>query len=381
MSRTTKIGIGVTAVLLIVLVAFVGGGFYFSNLIREGAFVVDREEEKFTLEVAAVGDGRITLRMTDETDKDGDWRRKGIYGLESEQGYNRLGEILELTDDQVVREFTHFNGEELVTGQMVRVDPFAYPGDPLTAHGIPFEEVTYSSPVGDLTAWFIDGPLNTWAIFVHGRTANSREALRLLPAVVDEDFPSMVIDYRNDIGAPTDPSNFYQFGLTEWEDLEGAATYALENGAENLILVGYSMGGGIVTNFLYQSPLAEKVEGAVFDAPMLDFGETVDLGVRENGYPAVIGSIAKLFAGFRFGVDWENLNYLKRADELDVPILLFHGDSDQTVPVETSDTLAEARPDIVHYIRVSDTRHVRAWNTERAAYEQAVRDFLRELTE
>ncbi|MCK4828870.1 alpha/beta hydrolase, partial [bacterium] len=66
-------------------------------------------------------------------------------------------------------------------------------------------------------------------------------------------------------------------GLTEWKDLEGAAKYAAERGAEKLILVGYSMGGAIVTNFLYRSPLAGKVLGAILDAPMLDLNATIDL--------------------------------------------------------------------------------------------------------
>ena len=54
------------------------------------------------------------------------------------------------------------------------------------------------------------------------------------------------------------PDGFYRFGETEWEGLEGAAQYALDKGAEDLILVGYSMGGAIITNFLFESLLAEQ---------------------------------------------------------------------------------------------------------------------------
>ena len=79
----------------------------------------------------------------------------------------------------------------------------------------------------------------------------------------------MVITYRNDLGEPESPDGFHWYGQHEWKDLEGAARYALEHGAEELILVGYSMGGGIVMNFLYRSPLANKVEGVILDAPML----------------------------------------------------------------------------------------------------------------
>ncbi len=59
-----------------------------------------------------------------------------------------------------------------------------------------------------------------------------------------------------------------------------------------------------------------------------------------------------------------------------MPILLFHGDEDPTVPVATSDALAEARPDIVTYERAAGVGHVRSWNGDPAAYEASVRGFL-----
>lgn len=46
------------------------------------------------------------------------------------------------------------------------------------------------------------------------------------------------------------------------------------------------------------------------------------------------------------------------------------------MPVETSDALASARPDIVTYVRVAGASHVRAWNVDPEAYESAVGDFL-----
>jgi hypothetical protein len=146
-----------------------------------------------------------------------------------------------------------------------------------------------------------------------------------------------------------------------------------------VILVGYSMGGAIVTNFLYRSPLAAKVSGAILDAPMLDLGSAIDHGVRQRGLPVFLTGIGKFLAQVRFDVDWKALNYLSRATELDVPILLFHGDADTVVPVATSDALAQARPDIVSYHRVPDATHVRSWNMNPERYEATVREFLAAL--
>ena len=262
---------------------------------------------------------------------------------------------------------------------MVRVEGGAFTGDPSVAFGLHFEDVSFSSPLGEFDAWFVDGPSSTWVIFVHGKGSGRREALRILPTVVEAGLPFLIITYRNDEGAPVDSDGYYRYGQTEWEDLEGAASYAIEHGAEDLILVGYSMGGAIVANFLFQSPLSQRVRAAILDAPMINFNASVDLGASERSLPGPFVAVAKFIAKLRFGVDWGKLDYLDRANELSVPILLFHGDEDDVVPIETSDKLAKSRPDIVKYVRVALAPHVGAWNLDHASYESAVSDFLRGL--
>lgn len=361
--------LGLSAVTLILIVALVGAGWYYSNALRDGALVPNHDPAEPDLQVMDSADGQVTLGVTPDTDADGDWTTDGVFGLEWDGGYGQVGSILEVDERRVVREFVPVQGE-LKSGEMVRLDSFAFPGDPMQAHGIPFEDVTFSSELGELPAWFVDGDRDTWVIFVHGKGASRREALRMLPSVTEMDFPSLVITYRNDPEAM--PDGFYGYGQTEWKDLEAAADYAVRHGANELILVGYSMGGSIVTNFLYESPLADRVAGPVLDSPMLDFGATIDLGARQQGAPGFLTAIGKHVASFRFDIDWGDLNYMSRADELDVPLLLFHGDEDDRVPVETSDTLAEARPDIVTYERLEGAGHVRSWNVDQGGYEAAV---------
>ena len=169
--------------------------------------------------------------------------------------------------------------------------------------------------------------------------------------------------------------------VKQWEELEGAVKYAIDNGAQDIVLVGFSMGGAVVVNFLLVSPLSEKVGGAILDSPMMNFNTTVDLGGRERGLPRPLVVLSKTFASIRFGVDWDKLDYVSRADGLALPILLFHGDEDRTVPIESSEAFAEARPDIVKYIAFEGSSHVGEWNRDRARYETAVSNFLRELAE
>jgi len=276
----------------------------------------------------------------------------------------------------VVRDFTPIEGGAPPAGAAARVDGFAFTGDPKRAFGIDFQEVLVRSPLGDFPAWSIDGTRKTAVILVHGRKVNRREALRMLPVLQRQGFPMLVITYRNDEGLPEDPSGFYQYGLTEWRDLEAAAQLALDRGASDLVLVGYSMGGGIVANFLSRSGLAPRVRGVVFDAPMLDFSATIDFGAERKGVPGFVTTIGKQVASWRFDVNWGALDYVDRAGEWKAPILLFHGDKDDTVPMAISDRLARTRPDLVTYVRVAGASHVKAWNVDPAAYEAAVSEFL-----
>ena len=139
------------------------------------------------------------------------------------------------------------------------------------------------------------------------------------------------------------------------------------------------MGGAIVVNTLYQSPLARRVSGIILDAPMLDFNATVDLGARQRGAPRLLTAVGKWIAAIRFDIDWDAFDYLRRVEEIAVPTLLFHGDADDRVPIETSDAFA-ARSDLVTYLRFPDTTHVRSWNTDPTRYEATVRDFLQSLS-
>ena len=159
------------------------------------------------LEVVDVQEGHVTLRTTPLAAEDGPWKRDGLWGLKWDGGYAQVGAIVDITGQQVVREL-HLLSERPSTGMMVHMDSFAYPGDPGKALGLVFQDVSFSSPLGDLAAWFVDGPSDTWVIFVHGRNASPREGLRILPTLVELGLPSLLITYRNDEGAPVNPDSW-----------------------------------------------------------------------------------------------------------------------------------------------------------------------------
>lgn len=209
----------------------------------------------------------------------------------------------------------------------------------------------------------------------------------MLPVLHRKGLTSMIIDYRNDPGAPADPSGHYRFGLDEWRDVESAVDYALGHGAEDVICVGYSTGAAHIMSFLEQSPRADSVAGLILDAPNVILAETVRHGTRDLRIPGfgvraspLLIELGMWIADLRWGVDWERTNYVERADTtIEVPTLVFHGTSDQRVPISVSRQLEARAPRLIRLHEVPAAGHVMSWNADPDAYERTVEQFLSEL--
>ena len=132
-----------------------------------------------------------------------------------------------------------------------------------------FRTVTIPEPLGPAPAWLVPGGRKRWAIVVHGMGAP--RGLPLLPVLHNAGLSTIVMSYRNDPGAPPSPDGLTHLGADEWHDLDAAAGYAVQHGARRLTLVGYSMGGAMVCDFLRRSQRAGLVADVVLDSPVLEW--------------------------------------------------------------------------------------------------------------
>jgi alpha-beta hydrolase superfamily lysophospholipase len=205
----------------------------------------------------------------------------------------------------------------------------------------------------------------------------------VLPALLERGIPALYISYRNDPEAPQTEDRLAHFGAEEWEDLAGAVRFAIGRGAEDVVLVGYSMGGAVAMAFLTESDLAPEVRALVMDAPALELGAMIDAEASDRRLPLLplpipvpLTATAKMIAGWRFGVDWGELDYVAKADRLDIPVLVLHGNEDDTVPLEISERFAAARPDLVELEVFDGAGHVRSWNVDQDRYLKVVGEFL-----
>jgi pimeloyl-ACP methyl ester carboxylesterase len=334
--------------------------------------------------VRSVGPSSLVLGANDETVV------AGRYGLWTDggSGHARLGDVvrLDLAAATVERELLGVDRGHLAPGT-ARWNPYFHGGPPDVSIGAPTEHVTYPGELGPMPAWVVPPPGGTgsrWAVLVHGRGARREEAVRALPPLRSGGWTSLVPTYRNDEGVPVGPDSRYNLGLSEWRDVEAATRYAVARGAREVLLVGWSMGGAIVLQFLDRSPLSALVTGVVLDGPVIDWGDVLNHHARGHRLPSHVGSLARTMmrrrwvhrvVGVREAVDLAKTDWVNRSGELHHPVLLIHSADDEFVPVGPSRALALARPDLVRFEEWSVARHCKEWNTDPLRWESLVAGF------
>jgi hypothetical protein len=301
---------------LLIAAAYAGGGWYFAKQIHARA--LDSAERRASLaldpdiRIASVGEETVTLAPIDD-DPPPELETPGLWGLRWAGGYGQLGDIVGRAGAAIERSFSLLQGDSPHPGAPAEIDARAFP-DALTA-GVRARNVLVRGPLGRYPAWFVPGDRKTWVVALHGFSMSRIDNVRVLPALRNAGYPTLTITYRNDAGAPEDPSGLLRYGLTEWQDLEAGVEYAMGRGSAGIVLMGVSMGGGVIAAFLERSDLAEEVRALVLDAPMLDFSQTIDDNASRERLPVIgtplppgLTATAKLIARLRWGIEWSDLD-------------------------------------------------------------------------
>ncbi|SRR5579875_2681050 len=310
----------------------------------------------------------ITLTSNKNTQRDGQ------FGLTEagETGHAAIvGKILSSSSEAVTRELLANTG--IAKNAQVAWNTNLYVGKLSTDLGLEIRDVAIAGPLGNLPAWYIPGKLPVWVVLVHGATATRTQTLRAAKTLADLGLSLLVVSYRDDEGAPRSPGGLSCLGAAEWEDLEACVRYAREQGAQRVLLYGWSLGGMINLVFLQRSSYANQIQGVILDSPILDWRSTLGALLKKNKLPVFFSPIVEQIVALRTGVAFADLNQLAQPAPT-IPVLLFHGTGDTTVPVAISDAFA-ARSSVT-YQRIEHAEHTQCWNTDAPTYEAALRTFL-----
>ena len=366
----------------VVIVLWFLAAWVHANAIRSDLMIPRGNDAPFDIDVISNEAGRVVLTRTGGSD------RIGVWGLETPHNndtgtdtqdvdpYAQIGTIVRVTDDTVERGVQP-QVSLLEIGDKVRMSTDAYAGDPGSALGLTWEALRSPSDLGPQPAWFVDGRRATWIIFVHGK-GNDRlaESLRIMPSLAKQGFPVMAVTIRNDVGAMPNASGLRYWGLEEWRDIDAAIDLGVRKGAKDFIIVASGYGASVASMFLHESPMVDLVKGVVFDSPVLNIEPVAEQYASDTGTPGIVAWLGRRLVEVRFGMDWQALNQLGRADEFDVPILLLYGAQDPVTPVATFERFAASRPDIVTPDRFEQGGHADLWNIDATRYENAIAAFL-----
>ncbi|WP_081652617.1 alpha/beta hydrolase family protein [Nesterenkonia massiliensis] len=390
--RATALGAGTgiaAGMTLTALASAVAG--YFARVV-----VTPVKERVEDLEILAVVSGprgdEVILPATPETVVD------GVYGLYFHGGkaFARVGEITSFTprDGTIARRVEAVEGGDLRRAVRGWWSSVAYQTP--EAAGFSAEDVVIDLPGGPAPAWYVPaahdstGPLagrGIWAIMVHGRGGSRTEGIKALPATHSLGIDSLLLSYRNDGEAPAAPDGRYGLGVTEWEDIEVGIQYALDHGAQQVVLFGWSMGGAICLQTTDRSPLAAYVRGLVLTGPVIDWIDVLAYQARALKIPEPVGRLTRWFISNKAGrrvtglaspVDLRILNWIDRADQLHVRTLILHSRDDDVVPYGPSRDLAQ-RNQMVSFVPFASAKHVKEWNHSPLRWERHVTSWLTDL--
>ncbi len=343
----------------------------------------DRQRPDDTTIVAARRDSLVLARDLDTV-------VPGRYGLwlDGGAGHARVGDIVADDPDigTVERVLLGLDRGDLSPGP-ARWNQYYYGSAPELSLGLATRHIGIGGELGTMPAWVVapdGGAGDRWAVLVHGRGARREETIRAIPPLRAVGWTVLVPSYRNDEGVPAGPDGRYNLGLSEWRDVEAAMWYAVGQGAREILLGGWSMGGAIVLQVLDRSVLSSLVSRVLLDAPVIDWADVLAFHARVNRLPPAVGLLSRTMMGRRWGkrlvgvhesVDVARTDWVSRSGELHHPVLLVHSAADDFVPVGPSRRLAERRPDLVRLEEWAMARHCTEWNVDPERWERVVGEF------
>jgi uncharacterized protein len=336
------------------------------------------------LRVLGSTESTVTLSKTLDSLAPG---RYGLYFSEG-TGHARVGAILEVGPNWVIRELIAIDHGDLAAATRGSIAGWFY------LHpeelDVPYEDVVIQTPVGPAPAWLIPAPRKSsrWLIAVHGRGVRRQECLRAVDVTRRCGYNSLLVSYRNDGDAPASADGRYGLGDTEWPDVDAALEFAIAHGATEIVLMGWSMGGAISLQVATRSAHAHILRGIILESPVINWVDTINFQTDAQHAPRAVSAIARSLVSSSWAkgltgqdepIDLDRLDFVARAAELTLPILLMHSADDGYVPPYASRELALDRPDIVTFDEFTIARHAKLWNYDESRFNEDIGGWLNRL--
>ncbi len=328
------------------------------------------------LTVHATAAGQVTLT------RDLAALRPGRHGLAGDGSHAVVGPVLTGTAtpvDTVVRRLERVTYGTLEPGDRVWFTPAVHAGDPGTALGLDFTGLDVPGDLGPLPVWYVPGDRDTWVIAVHGLGTTREHTMNVMEFLHRHRFPVLAPAHRGDPGAPGSPDRLNHLGETEWRDLDAVLRHAVDSGARQVVLYGWSIGATMALRAAARSDVRARVAGLILDSPVLNWEATLRALAAAHRTPGALLPLAVRAAQGRTGLYGDRRPGAVHLDRIAVPTQIFHGPDDTVAPWRFSRRLAAAHPNTITLHTVRGAPHAAMWNVDPQAYEETLRRFLTPL--
>jgi pimeloyl-ACP methyl ester carboxylesterase len=306
-------------------------------------------------------------------------------------GHACIGEIVSSADaaGTVTRRVERVDSGDLMSAKAGIWSGYVYATpEPL---GLPYSDIEIPTENGMAPAWKFtstdsSGDASTWAIHIHGLGGSKAGALRGVPVANRLGNTSLVVSLRNDRDAPASKDARYHLGQSEWYDVEAAVSYAVGQGARQIVLFGWSLGASVALQLAASSEFRDLISRLVLNAPVIDWSSTLVANARSSMLPGwvarlglkILGSTGtRWITGLDAPLNFPALDFLARADELSVPILVIHNEGDRSTPFAISREFVTRRPELAMLLTFPSAEHTQEWNSDPDGWDAAVETWLR----
>jgi len=220
-------------------------------------------------------------------------------------------------------------------------------------------------------------------VILHGRSGMKEDYLAVAERYCAIGFRCVIPDLP---GHGANPGRFATYGVKEGAMVlqcyrEAAAKFAFA--PQPCVILGQSMGGSVAIHAaaLPGSPFRAMVVVATFDK--LD---TVIRNQTENLLGPFLGGAVRVPAdavfGWKTGVRISEIKPVEKAARIAIPIMVVHGDSDNSVPVEAGEKLYAAFPETTEkrWLTVPGAAHNNVLVTDYPLYAEMGGWLLRYIT-
>jgi uncharacterized protein len=244
------------------------------------------------------------------------------------------------------------------------------PGVPAGFTGLRAGDLSFATAVpgvepgtpDSLQMWWLPhaNPRAPTLLYLHGTFRNLYRNLPKIDALREAGFSVLAVDYRGwGDSSPITPSEatIYADAGVAWAELARR-----QPDPRLRVIYGHSLGGGVAVELA-----SRRRHGSDYAALILEstFTSLADLASASHW----LGSLAALFASQKF-------DSIDKIAKVDAPVLMLHGDADQTVPVALGRQLRDAAPKDTRWVEIAGGSHSQLHVDAPEVYQQALKSLI-----